>query len=147
MVLSVGGRKLIPVIICVAAGVVLGVGFAVTLSANAQSGETILTGQWTYSTRMGPIPLGSDSHCLTQKDVDNFNRGICMKHYTCDYETAIVSNGQVNLKGTWTDKKGNVSAVTARGQYTPESFSIDVHGQMLSATMSAHRTSATCAAN
>ena len=146
MVLPAKWRKLVPVVLCIAGGAGIGLGVAAAMNAYAQSDQTILTGEWNYTTRLGPIPISSDSHCLTQKDVDNFNRGICMKHYTCDYSAAEVHDGVVNLKGTWTDKKGNVSQVTAHGTYTPESFSIDVHGQGLGATISANRTSATCQA-
>jgi len=50
--------------------------------------------------------LDSDQHCLKQADVENFNRGICLKRYTCDYDTRVVQDGKIALKGTWTDKKG-----------------------------------------
>ena len=117
--------------------------------ADAKAVTTILTGQWEYNTRFGPIPVGSDLHCLTQKDVDNFNRGICLKRYTCDYETRVVRDGQIALKGTWTDKKGRVAPVTANGAYAPESFRLNVHmktinGLPLAGVMDAKRVSATC---
>jgi hypothetical protein len=117
--------------------------------ADASVPTTILTGQWEYNTRVGPIPVDSDLHCLTQKDVENFNRGICLKRYTCDYETRVVQGGKIALKGTWTDKKGRVAPVTAKGSYTPESFKIAVNGKTvnglpMAATLSAKRVSATC---
>ncbi len=120
--------------------------------ADAKAVTTILTGQWEYNTRFGPIPVGSDLHCLTQKDVENFNRGICLKRYTCDYETRVVRDGQIALKGTWTDKKGRVAPVTAKGSYTPDSFKIAVNGRTvnglpMAATLSAKRVSATCPAS
>ena len=119
--------------------------------ADARAVTTILTGQWEYNTRVGPIPLDSDLHCLTQKDVENFNRGICLKRYTCDYETRVVRDGQIALKGTWTDKKGRVAPVTADGAYTPESFRLNVHmktinGLPLAGVMDARRVSAECKA-
>jgi hypothetical protein len=89
--------------------------------------------------------------CLTQEDVDNFNRGICLKRYTCDYETSVVRDGQVALKGTWTDKKGRVAPVNAKGSYTTDSFTIAVNGATvnglpMAATLNAKRISATCPA-
>lgn len=139
-------RKLAPALICMAVGAASGLGAITALSARAQPAQTLLTGEWTYTTSLGPIPLGSDDHCLTQADVDSFNRGICLKHYTCTYRTAAVHGGQINLQGTWTDKNGKAFPVTAQGHYTPESFTIDVQGQGMAATISANRTSATCAA-
>ena len=113
---------------------------------------TILTGQWEYNTRVGPIPIDSDLHCLTQKDVENFNRGICLKRYTCDYDTRVVRDGKIALKGTWTDKKGRVAPVTAKGSYTTESFTIAVNGKTvnglpMAATLNAKRVAATCPAS
>lgn len=119
--------------------------------ADAKAVTTILTGQWEYNTHLGPIPIDSDLHCLTQKDVENFNRGICLKRYTCDYDTRVVQDGKIALKGTWTDKKGRVAPVTAKGSYTPESFRIAVNGKTvnglpMAATLNAKRVSATCPA-
>jgi hypothetical protein len=131
----------------------LAAGAAVALArpqaGDAKPATTILTGQWEYNTRIGPIPIDSDVRCLTQEDVDNFNRGICLKRYTCDYETSVVRNGQVALKGTWTDKKGRVAPVNAKGSYTTDSFTIAVNGATvnglpMAATLNAKRISATC---
>jgi hypothetical protein len=122
-------------------------------TADAKAGvTTILTGQWEYNTRFGPIPIDSDLHCLTQKDVENFNRGLCLKRYTCDYETRVVQDGKIALKGTWTDKKGRVAPVSAKGSYTPESFTIAVNGKSvnglpMAATLNARRVAATCPAS
>ena len=119
-------------------------------AARVKAAETtILTGQWEYSTRLGPIPIDSDLHCLTEKDVENFNRGICLKRYTCDYDTRVVRDGKIALEGTWTDKKGRVAPVKAKGSYTPESFTIAVNGKTvnglpMAATLNAKRLSATC---
>ncbi len=118
----------------------------------ARAATTILTGQWEYNTRLGPIPIDSDLHCLTQKDVDNFNRGICLKRYTCDYDTRVVRDGKIALKGTWTDKKGRVAPISAKGSYTPESFTIAVNGKTvnglpMAATLNAKRVAATCPAS
>jgi len=117
--------------------------------AGSKAATTILTGQWEYNTRVGPIPIDSDLHCLTQKDVENFNRGICLKRYTCDYDTRVVRDGKIALQGTWTDKKGRVAPVKAKGSYTPESFTIAVNGKTvnglpMAATLNAKRVSATC---
>ena len=123
-----------------------------TPQGGAQAGKatTILTGQWEYSTRFGPIPMGTDQHCLKAADVENFNRGICLKRYTCDYQTRVVQDGKIDLKGTWTDKKGRVAPIVAKGSYTPESFRLNVDGKTVNgipmmATLSARRLSATCA--
>ena len=120
--------------------------------ADAKAVTTILTGQWEYNTRVGPIPIDSDLHCLTQKDVENFNRGLCLKRYTCDYDTSVVQGGKIALKGTWTDKKGRVAPVNAKGSYTPESFTIAVNGKTvnglpMAATLNARRVAATCPAS
>ena len=114
--------------------------------------ETILPGQWEYSYRVGPIPAGSESRCLKQADVEQFAKGICTRKYTCDYETRTVSDGKVALKGTWTDKKGRVAPVTAKGSYTTESFTIAVNGKTvnglpMAATLNARRVAATCPAS
>jgi len=121
-------------------------------NAAGKAATTILTGQWEYSSRFGPIPLGSDLHCLTEKDVENFNRGICLKRYTCDYQTSEVRDGKIALKGTWTDKKGRVAPITANGSYTPESFTIAANGKTvdgipMAVTLNAKRVSATCPAS
>ena len=122
------------------------------LASHAAAKTTILTGQWEYNTRFGPIPIGSDQHCLKPADVENFNRGICLKRYTCAYETRVVQDGRIELKGTWTDKKGRVAPVTAKGSYTPESFTIAVNGKTvnglpMAATLNARRVAATCPAS
>ena len=121
------------------------------IGSHAAAKTTILTGQWEYNTRFGPIPIGADQHCLKQADVDNFNRGICLKRYTCNYDTRVIQDGRIELKGTWTDKKGRVAPVTAKGSYTPESFRLNVNGKTvngipMTATLSAKRLSATCVA-
>jgi len=136
------------------AGAALTVGLVAASAANsaaATQAETILTGQWEYNTRFGPIPVGSDQHCLKPADVENFNRGICLKRYTCDYETRVVRDGKIDLKGTWTDKKGRVAPVTAKGSYTPESFRLNVSGKTVNgipmmATLQAKRISPICTA-
>jgi hypothetical protein len=112
---------------------------------------TILPGQWEYSYRVGPIPAGGEDRCLKQADVEQFSKGICTRKYTCDYETRVVQDGKVALKGTWTDKKGRVAPVTANGTYTPESFRLNVHmktinGIPLAGVMDARRVSAECKA-
>ncbi len=139
-------RKSVMLTAMAAACALVSVAAVAGMSAHAQGQTTILTGQWNYATKLGFIPVGNDTHCLTQKDVDNFNRGICLKHYRCDYDTAEVRDGRVNLKGTWTEKNGHVIPVTAQGAYTPESFQVTVHGQGMSASINANRTSATCSA-
>jgi hypothetical protein len=125
--------------------------FAAPRIADAASARTtILPGQWEYSYRVGPIPAGSEDRCLKQADVEQFAKGICTRKYTCDYDTRVVQDGKVALKGTWTDKKGRVAPVTADGDYTPESFRLNVHmktinGLALAGVMEAKRVSATCA--
>jgi len=147
-------RLLVPVaaaLVTACSLVAVGTAFA---RASGQDGEaraptTILTGQWDYNTRLGPIPVDSDRRCLTQKDVENFNRGICLKRYSCAYETRVIRDGKILLKGVWTDKKGRTAPVTAKGNYTPESFRLDVSGKTvnglpMAATLNARRISATC---
>ncbi|WP_029908229.1 DUF3617 family protein [Caulobacter sp. UNC358MFTsu5.1] len=119
-------------------------------AAGAAGARTmILPGQWEYSYRVGPIPAGSEDRCLKQADVEQFAKGICTRKYTCDYDTRVVQDGKVQLKGTWTDKKGRVAPVDAKGTYTPESFRLNVHmktinGIPLAGVMEAKRVSATC---
>jgi hypothetical protein len=67
--------------------------------AAAAKAATILPGQWEYSYRIGPIPAGSESRCLKQADVEQFSKGICTRKYTCDYDTRVVQDGKVALKG------------------------------------------------
>ena len=133
------------------AGLIVGGGLVALAAPQIAPKATILTGQWEYNTRFGPIPIGADQHCLKQADVENFNHGICLKRYTCNYETRVVQDGRIELKGTWTDKKGRVAPVTAKGSYTPESFRLNVNGKTvngipMTATLSAKRLSATCTA-
>ena len=140
-------RLLAPALI--AGTLILGAATAVTASQAAGKAETILPGQWEYSYRIGPIPAGSESRCLKQADVEQFAKGICTRRYTCDYQTRVVQDGKVALKGTWTDKKGRVAPVTANGAYAPESFRLNVHmktinGLPLAGVMDAKRVSATC---
>ena len=149
--LTISGAKIIGL---AALGLAAGVGVALAAPQGAAHGAkatTILTGQWEYSTRFGLIPMGTDNHCLQEADVENFNRGLCLKRYTCDYTTRVVKDGQIDLKGTWTDKKGRVAPVTAKGSYTPEAFRMNVNlktvnGIPMTATLSARRLSATCPA-
>ena len=140
-------RLLAPALI--AGTLILGAATAVTASQVAGKAETILPGQWEYSYRIGPIPAGSESRCLKQADVEQFAKGICTRRYTCDYQTRVVRDGKVALKGAWTDKKGRVAPVTANGTYAPESFRLNVHmktinGLPLAGVMDAKRISATC---
>ena len=140
-------RLLAPALI--AGTLILGGAAAVTASHAAGKAETILPGQWEYSYRIGPIPAGKEDRCLKQADVDQFAKGICTRRYTCDYETRVVQDGKVALKGTWTDKKGRVAPVTASGTYAPETFRLNVHmktinGLPLAGVMNAKRVSATC---
>ena len=140
-------RLLAPALI--AGTLILGAATAVTASQAATKAETILPGQWEYSYRIGPIPAGKEDRCLKQADVEQFAKGICTRRYTCDYQTRVVQDGKVSLKGTWTDKKGRVAPVTAGGTYTPESFRLNVHmktinGLPLAGVMDAKRISATC---
>ncbi|PTS91168.1 MULTISPECIES: DUF3617 domain-containing protein [unclassified Caulobacter] len=147
-------RLLVPVAATVAtACALLAAGAALALAppqdADTKAPTTILTGHWEYNTRVGPIPVDSDRRCLTQKDVENFNRGICLKRYSCAYDTRVVRDGRILLKGVWTDKKGRTAPVTAKGSYTPESFRLDVSGRTvnglpMAATLNARRISPTC---
>ena len=112
---------------------------------------TILPGHWEYSYRIGPIPAGDETRCLKPSDVEQFSRGICTRKYTCDYTTRVVKDGKIALKGAWTDKKGRVAPVTARGDYTAESFKLDVkiktiNGIPLAGVMDARRVGAVCPA-
>jgi len=114
--------------------------------------NTILPGHWEYSYKVGPIPAGDETRCLKQSDVEQFARGICTRRYTCDYTTRVVKDGKIELKGAWTDKKGRVAPVTARGGYTAESFRLDiklktVNGIPLAGVMDARRIGATCPAD
>ena len=116
----------------------------------AQPRTTILPGQWVYDYKIGPIPAGSDERCLKPADVEIFAKGICLKRYTCDYDTRVVADGRIALKGRWIDKKGRVAPVTAKGSYTPEAFRLNVNGRTVNglpmiASMDARRISATCA--
>ena len=136
----------------IAGTLILGAATAVTASQAAGKAETILPGQWEYSYRIGPIPAGKEDRCLKQADVEQFAKGICTRKYTCDYETRVVKDGKVSLKGTWTDKKGRVAPVTANGVYAAESFKLDiklktVNGLPLAGVMDAKRVSATCPAD
>jgi len=120
-------------------------------TAAAPARTTILPGHWEYDYRIGPIPAGGESKCLKPADVEQFSRGICTRKYRCDYTTNIVSNGKIRLKGTWTDKKDRVAPVTAEGDYTPESFKLNIHmktinGLPLVGVMTAKRVSAECPA-
>jgi hypothetical protein len=63
----------------------------------------------------------------------------------------VVKDGKIALKGTWTDKKGRVAPITAKGSYTPESFRLNANGKTVNgipmvATLEAKRISATCPA-
>ena len=114
--------------------------------------NTILPGHWEYSYKVGPIPAGDETRCLKQSDVEQFAKGICTRRYTCDYTTRVVKDGKIELKGAWTDKKGRVAPVTARGGYTAESFRLDiklktVNGIPLAGVMDARRIGATCPAD
>jgi opacity protein-like surface antigen len=141
-----------PALIAATLAVLAAGSVAVAVAAPPQAAgkaETILPGQWEYSYRIGPIPAGKEDRCLKQADVDQFTKGICTRRYTCDYETRVVRDGKVALKGTWTDKKGRVAPVTANGAYTPESFRLNVHmktinGIPLAGVMDARRVSAEC---
>jgi hypothetical protein len=132
-----------------AAGLALTAG----LSQAAQPAPaTILPGHWEYSYRIGPIPAGDESRCLKQADVEQFAKGICTRKYTCDYTTRVVKDGKIALKGAWTDKKGRVAPVTAKGDYTAESFKLDVklktiNGIPLAGVMDARRVWASCPAD
>ena len=146
-------RLLAPALI--AGALILGGATAVAMAApqavakTVAKAETILPGQWEYSYRIGPIPAGKEDRCLKQADVEQFTKGICTRRYTCDYETRVVKDGKVALKGAWTDKKGRVAPVTANGTYTPESFRLNVrlktvNGLPLAGVMDAKRISASC---
>lgn len=118
-------------------------------SARTPTRATILPGHWEYDYKIGVIPVSSESKCLKPADVEQFSRGICTKRYRCDYTTNVVSNGKIQLKGTWTDKKDRVSPVTAEGVYAPESFKMDIHiktirGMPLAGSLNAKRVSAEC---
>lgn len=130
------------------AGLALAAG---TSQATQPAPATILPGHWEYSYKIGPIPAGDESRCLKQADVEQFAKGICTRKYTCDYTTRVVKDGKIQLKGAWTDKKGRVAPVTAKGGYTAESFKLDVkmktiNGIPLAGVMDARRVAATCPA-
>jgi hypothetical protein len=115
----------------------------------AKTPETILPGHWEYSYRVLGIPAGTESKCLKPRDIEQFANGICTRRYTCVYETKLVENGKISLKGVWTDKKGRPAPVDAKGSYTPESFTMDVklktiHGMPLAGVMDAKRLGDTC---
>jgi len=130
----------------------LAVGFAATAPASAAAPKTtILPGHWEYSYRIGIIPVGSEDKCIKPADAAQFSKGICTRRYKCDYTTNQVDDGRIQLKGTWTDKKGRAAPVNAKGTYTPESFKLDiklktVDGLPLAGVMNAKRLSATCPA-
>ncbi|MBI1682160.1 DUF3617 domain-containing protein [Caulobacter hibisci] len=128
-------------------------GFAVVAPAGAAAPRaTILPGHWEYSYTIGIIPAGSEDKCIKPADAAQFSKGICTRRYKCDYTTNQVDDGKIQLKGTWTDKKGRVAPVSAKGSYTPESFKLDiklktVNGLPLAGVMNAKRLGATCPAD
>lgn len=137
--------------LALAAGVALA-GFSLAQTpARAPAKATILPGYWEYDYKVGIIPVSSETKCLKPADAEQFSRGICTRKYRCDYTTNVVSNGKIQLQGSWTDKKDRVSPVTAEGSYTPESFKMDIHiktisGMPVAGTMTAKRLSADCPA-
>lgn len=127
-------------------------GIAATAQADAAAPKTtILPGHWEYSYRIGIIPAGSEDKCIKPADAAQFSKGICTRRYSCEYTTNVVENGKIALKGNWTDKKGRVAPVSAKGSYTPETFKLDiklktVNGLPLAGEMTAKRLAATCPA-
>ncbi len=137
---------------CLLTATILGLGGSVLAQPRPATQQTILTGDWEYNYRIGPIPAGKEKKCLGPAEVRRFAEGICTNRYRCDYDVKTVADGKVDLKGVWTDKKGRTAPVTAKGSYTPESFTLDIRlrttgGIPIAGVMNARRVAATCPAS
>jgi hypothetical protein len=146
-------RRLVQASLLAAAPLALSLGLAGSAPAQPRPAQasTILTGDWEYNYRIGPIPAGKENKCLGPAEVRRFAEGICTSHYRCDYDVKTVADGKVALKGVWVDKKGRSAPVTASGVYGPEAFTLNIRlkttgGIPLAGVMNARRVSPTCAA-
>lgn len=116
----------------------------------AREPATILPGQWEYTLKVGGIiPAGTESRCLTPKDVETFSNSVCTRRFRCVYDRNIVGGGKIDLQGVWYDKKNRPAPVKAKGEYAPEKFTLNInvktiHGLPLAGVMKAERVAAQC---
>ena len=130
----------------------LGAAAACAAPAAAHEAKTVLPGWWEYTAATAVSSPSTDHRCVKPDEIDKFMSGPSNGHYHCTYPTRQVGAGRARFVGVCVSKHGSKYPVEWSGTYAPERF--DLHGTVrpnlaglsipVSATISAHRLSATC---
>jgi hypothetical protein len=100
---------------------------AIPAAASSQASDTILTGYWSYNSKVsfGVSSSSVENRCVKPADVEKFFNGPSNRHYKCTYPTRKVGNGKAEFVGTCIDKRGRKAFVSASGVYSPKHFKLD----------------------
>lgn len=141
-------------LVLLAAAGLLTAGF--TGSALAAHDGPIEAGYWESTSKVtSPIPSSKTKReCVSGKKINSYLTGPTNPHYTCHYDTRHLENGHATMEGECVDNSGFHSKIKVEGQYTPTSFNLDGHLQVMlggltipvNANIEAHRLSGECPA-
>ena len=120
-------------------------------TAAADPAQSVLPGRWSYTYKIGFIPVDTEFWCLKAGEVRRAFTSPCNSKHTCTYTTQEMADGRIKLVGQWMDKKGRVAPVSAQGGYTPTTLNLRIRmrttgGLPLAGSMSGKRVGETCAA-
>jgi hypothetical protein len=127
------------------------------LATPALASQAILPGYW-ESTNAVTFPLPdkkTERKCISAAQIEDYLSGPSNNHYTCHYDSRRVEDGQLAMQGHCVDNNGLTSKIKVEGAYTPTSFNLKGHLQMIiggltvpvEASTDAHRISAACPAD
>lgn len=108
-----------------------------------------LPGNWKFDTKAAGFINESDTHCLSQAEIDRFYANPCKKNTVCTYSTkSFAPDGSVKLVGTWVDKKKRVSKINTNGTFKPDFLrlkgNVTYYNIPIPITFEAKRVSAQC---
>jgi hypothetical protein len=128
---------------------------AASVAGAAEDGP-ILPGWWESTSKVAfPFPSSkTERKCVSSKAINAYLTGPSNPHYTCHYDTRHVADGRAEMAGECIDNNGFHSTIKVTGAYTPTSFDLDGHLQVLfgglripiTASIAAHRLSEECPA-
>ena len=101
------------------------------LPALAATPNAISPGYWdTTNQVLSPFPTKkAEKRCIRPADVAKFMNGPSNHIYTCTYPTREIGGGKIRLAGSCKTRDGKPVPLTGEGQFTADTFSMEVRIQ------------------
>jgi hypothetical protein len=105
-----------------------GAGLALAVGGSAAAQSAIEPGAWEMINRIvSPAPVRKvEKRCIAPQDVAKFMLGPSNHIYRCTYPVQEIGDGKIRLEGSCATKHGQPVPVSGVGQYSRETYHIDV---------------------